>query len=83
MHSFRKNGTPIQFSRTIKKEEKEQKPKQAKRTQVLRSDGFPVLAKTGAQNKGMASKSLIAAGNQKKEAYSIQLREIGNCVSTK
>ncbi len=46
MHSFRKNRTPIQFTRTSKKEEKEQKPKQAKRTQVLRSDGFPVLTKT-------------------------------------
>ncbi len=63
MHSFRKNRTPIQFSRTSKKEEEEQKSKQVKRTQVLRSDGFPVLAK----NKGMASKSLIAAGNQKRK----------------
>ncbi len=62
MHSFRKNRTPIQFSRTSKKEEKEQKPKQAKRTQVLRSDGFPVLAKTRVWQ-------VKAARNQKRKPF--------------
>ncbi len=83
MHSFRKNRTPIQFSRTGKKEEKEQKSKQAKKDTSVRSDGFLVLAKTGAQNKGMASKSLIAAGNQKNQTHSIPLKEMLNRLSTK